>query len=416
MKKIFKFVGLGGLLAAIFAVGAVMSFAQDPCADVDGINNLYNEVLANYKGPEPEKMQKGVDSAKQFLEKYGSCETAKAQVDWMKPKVPVWEDNISKLKKKNQMDALYGRFNAGFKTPNWDEVYSSGKEILAVEPDNLDAILVLGSVGFDQTAKKNNKYNDDTLKYARMALEKMKAGVTSKTYGIYQYKYDTKDNAAGWMNLVIGYITYYGKDDKKGALPYMYQASLTGPETPTNPIVYETIGKYFLGETIRLRDEVKAMIADQKDTDPEDVKVKKEADIKAKIALLNGNAERAIDGYAHAYNVAKTDAATKAYRDGLYAKIKDLYSVRFQKDTGIDEYITATNAKPVTDPSAAVVPVESPEADVTKTSSSPTPTATPAKPAGTKPGETSGVTKAATAKETAPSAKPNTVAVKKANH
>jgi len=44
MKKIFRFVGLGGLLTAFFAVGAVASFAQDPCADVDAQNASYQDI------------------------------------------------------------------------------------------------------------------------------------------------------------------------------------------------------------------------------------------------------------------------------------------------------------------------------------------------------------------------------------
>jgi hypothetical protein len=423
MKKIFRFVGLGGLLTAIFAVGAVASFGQDACADVDGQNALYqNEILPNYPSKDPAVLQKAIDAGKQFLEKYGACESTKQITDWLKPKVPVWEDRVKTIKTGQVKDKLYSRFNDSYKASNWDDVYASGKEILAGEPDKLDVILVLGSIGFDQAAKKNNKYNDDTLTYAKMALQKMASGATSEKFGLFkEYTYNTKENAIGWMNLVVGYIDYYGKDDKKGALPFIYQAALHGPETTINPLVYETIGKYFLGETIRLRDEIKAMIADQKDTDAEDVKAKKEADIKAKIALLNGNAERAIDGYARAYKVAKTDAATKAYRDGLYSKIKDLYTVRFQKDTGVDDFVASTTQKPLVDPTSPVKPIEDVEvkADTTTkttTSATPTPTPTPAtKPATAKPGQTSGVTKAATAKENAAKVSTETAATTKTN-
>jgi hypothetical protein len=184
MKKIFRFVGLGGLLTAIFAVGAVASFGQDACADVDGQNALYqNEILPNYPSKDPAVLQKAIDAGKQFLEKYGACESTKQITDWLKPKVPVWEQRVKQIIIDNTRGALYKRFDAAYKASNWDDIYASGKEILAGEPDKLDVILVLGSIGFDQAAKKNNKYNDDTLTYAKMALQKMNSGISSEKYG-----------------------------------------------------------------------------------------------------------------------------------------------------------------------------------------------------------------------------------------
>lgn len=399
MKKIFRLFGLGGLLTAALAVGAVASFGQDPCADVDGQNALYNDVLTNYKSNDPAVIRKAADSAKQFLEKFGSCEVAKAQVDWMKPKVEGWTKRANDIDFGIKRDALYKRFDSGFKASNWDEVYASGKDILAAEPDKLDVILVLASVGFDQAGKKNNKFNDDAVNYAKIALKKLDAGAKSDTgkYGLFSYAYNTKENAEGWMNMIIGYITYEPKNDRKGALPYIYKATQTGPETTVYAVPYELIGRYFLGESTKLRDEMKEMLA--KPVDPNatpEQKAQQEADYKAKAAMFNGTLDRALDGYTRAYKFAKT--SDKAYKDAMYGKIKDIYAVRFQKDAGVDEYIASTVAKPLTDPASPVTPVE--DVDVktettTKTTTSATPTPTPAKPAGAKPGETSGITKAA---------------------
>src|SRR6185295_3034513 len=97
MNKIFRFVGIGTVLAATFALGAAVAFAQDPCTDVDAQNGKYQEVIANYKIKNRAILQKAVASAKEFLEKYGACETAKTQVDWMKPTVPIWAGNIKIL-------------------------------------------------------------------------------------------------------------------------------------------------------------------------------------------------------------------------------------------------------------------------------------------------------------------------------
>src|SRR6185369_3792856 len=138
MNKIFRFVGIGTVLAAMVALGAVAAFAQDPCTDVDAQNAKYQEVIANYKSQDPAILQKAVASAKEFLEKYGACETAKTQVDWMKPKVPIWEGNVKILSDNKVKAERYTKFDTSFKASNWDDVFASGKEILAKEPDKLD--------------------------------------------------------------------------------------------------------------------------------------------------------------------------------------------------------------------------------------------------------------------------------------
>lgn len=418
MKKILRFVGMGTVLTAMFALGAAAAFAQDDkCADVDGQTALYTTITTTYKiGSLPDlqkkidSLQKAVDAGKQFLEKYGSCEPAKPQVDWMTPKIPQWEDTVKKLKEELFLNQQYEKFNNSTKAKSWDDVYASGKEILRLRPDTLDAILVLGSIGLDESSKKNNKYNDDTLTFAKLALDKMNSGVASKTYGIFTYTYNTKENATGWMNLTIGYLLFEPKGDKKGGLPYLYKATTTGTaETKENALPYSLIGKYFRGDAEVLRDQLKDLLAKQPPaTAPDDEKTKWETEYKAKLALFNGTLERSMDGYSRAWKFAKPGE-----KDGIYQSIKGLYAVRFQKDTGIDAYIASTTAKPLLDPLTPVTPVEDVETTPTTTKTTSTTPTTPTKPAGSKPGSTSGVTKAATASEIATKASDETAATAK---
>jgi hypothetical protein len=77
MKTIVKTFSLGVLLTALFAVGGISAFGQsDACADVDGMNATYQLVLDNYKSTDVATFQKAIDSAKAFLEKFGSCDVA----------------------------------------------------------------------------------------------------------------------------------------------------------------------------------------------------------------------------------------------------------------------------------------------------------------------------------------------------
>lgn len=398
MKTIFRPFTFGILLAAIFAAGSLSVLAQDPCADTAGQTELDTAFRSKYAGNLADR-KAAVDAGKRFLEKYGACETTKDFSDYLKSYLPGMEKKIKEDEGAIAKTALYTRFNNGFKAENWDEVYAAGKDVLAQEPDNLDVILVLGSIGYDQSFKKNYKWNDDTLRYAKMAIQKLNEGKTSPKFGIFQYTYNNKDNALGWMNLTVGYIMYYAQNNKKDALQYLYKASQANSDTKTNPVVFETIGRYYLEETGRIAEQVKTKAAAMSDSDTKEVKDQKTAEIKGLVALLNGNAERAIDAYARAYKVTKTDAATKAYRDGLYAKIQNLYTVRFQKSDGIDTYIAGVVGKPMPDPTTAVTPVE--DADVKPQASTSVNTApAPAAPVAEKPAP------AASAKTVTPAAKP----------
>jgi hypothetical protein len=388
MKTIFRFLSAAMLLAAVIAIGSVTGFAQAGCDDTAGKADLDSKFRTNYSSKDIATREIAVNAGKQYIEKYGECPDSKEFVDYLKANIPPMEERIKKEKAGALVQGRYNKFDAAYKAQNWDDVYAAGKDILAAEPDNLDVILVLGSIGYDQSFKKNYKYNDDTVRYAKLAIQKINSGTTSKNWGVFDIKYKSKEDALGWMNLTIGYITYYAQNNKKEALPYLYAASLANSDTKTNPIVFEPVGAYYFEDVKRLADEVQAMIKDQTAsaaTDTDEVKAKKDADIKAKIALLNGTTERAMDAYARAYNLAKANPKTKAYSDGLYKQIQALYNVRFQKTTGVDEYITATVAKPMIDPTTAVTPVSDPEPTATtpvvKPAAAITPTVT--KPAST---------------------------------
>src|SRR5262249_18214694 len=110
-------------------------------------------------------------------------------------------------------------------------------------------------------------------------------------------------------------MTNIGDNNKQAALPYYCQVTQMPGTYKTSPNVYSTIGDYYYETVQKLDAEVKAMIADQKDTDTDDVRQKKIADIKSKVAMENGYLERTMDAYSRAYTYAKADAASKTLAD-----------------------------------------------------------------------------------------------------
>jgi len=404
MKTIFRSVNIAVLLTAIMALGAVAAVAQDPtpappanaaCNEAAAITDLDGKVRAAWADKTLAGKKNFVNTGKQFLEKYGACDSQKEFVDWLKVKVPDTETKtIPDMEKGAQEQALVKRFDDGLKAKNWDEVYAAGKEIVAKYPDKYrPAEIVLGSIGYDEAFKNNNKYNDDTLKYARMSIADLEAGKpfllgTATSYGLGAYKYTDKEDALAWLNLYIGYITQVGLKNKKDAQPYLYKATqiTSTSKTPANqnPIPYEMIGNYYFDELNKLTLEIKTLAESQKDTDTPEVAKQKVDEIEAKVALANGTAERAMDAFARAYNFG----VAKAYKDLMYKNLQDAFKVRYGKiDLLNEKWIAETVKKPLPNPTTPVTPIADPKPAATTTGSTGTaaPATLPVKPPVTTP-------------------------------
>jgi tetratricopeptide (TPR) repeat protein len=260
------------------------------------------------------------------------------------------------------------------------------------------------SASYKSTKENNYKFSDDAIRYSTAALGKIKSGWTftkkddkgTPIIGVFQYSY-TKDAAIGELTYALAYNNYYGKKDKKTALPLYYELSQM-PAYKSDPRVYGTIGDYYIEEGAPIGDEIAKLIADIKTATDEKVKADLDAKVKERIAMFNGYTERALDAYSRAYNVSKAGP----YKDSLYKVMQGLYKRRFDKETGLDAYVSTTIAKPFPNPTTPVTPISDPEPTTTTGTAAPTTAApastTAAKPA-TKPMSTTVTTKTSVAKK-----------------
>lgn len=416
MKTIFRFFGLAVLIAGFTAAGGTSIFAQDtpatptpdPCEATAAVRAPIEEKIRTNYATKDLKLRKEVnDAGDGYLTTYVNdpCESVKGFVTYLNGYLPGSKKWVKDTETAVIRKVLLDRLNPAVKGSNWDETYASGKELIALEPDSpnaLNAILVLGSIGLDETLKtpRVTKYNDDTLKYARMAIDKLNSGKTSGNFGVGGFNYlvlkpgtkdgdpvASKENALGWMNYTIGAVTYYGLNNKKDALPYLYKATQINSQTKTKPQVYGILGDYYFDEVVRLGEEIKT-----KTIAANAANLKETPELNALIALQKGYTERAIDAYARAQNAvpvadAATDPKKKAYRDGIGKRIEDLYKVRFDNTDGVAVFVKTQLSKPLPDPSVTPTPiVEVEPAPVTPGTTTPAPT-TGTKPAapGTKP-------------------------------
>lgn len=379
MKKGLRVLMLG--LVALLATTAI--FAQDRTRET-----VYDEFLKTYQLNTVEGKQKAIDAAKEYIAKFPED---KEQVEYFKSAIPALEKAINDLKSQMAKDAeqkrwndLLVKFDTAFKSKNWDNVFATGKDALNFQPQTLDKkavddtkfdlTVVLAVAGYDLAEAKNNKYNGETIEYAKKVIQAVESGQTSTNYGNYgthQFKTseypDGKNNTLGWMNYIVGYVTYYGQNDKQAAMPYFYKATQVKSATQNFPIIYELIGAQYYDEVAKL---------DKQRTDIQAANEGKDNEESLRLyALEKGYAERGADAYARAHRLIKDDAKQpKAYKDLVYNRLQQLYKFRNNdKIEGLDNYVASVATKPFPNPTTAVEPIKDEETTATDSTTSTTP-------------------------------------------
>ncbi len=357
MKNTIKFLALGLMVVAFGAISVSSIFAQ---ATAEECATIYNDkFLKDRKGPTIEKYQSAIAAGKEYLSKCGSLEgddnaTIK---DYVTKQIPKLEAIVKDMKFTAE---VIDPFNKSVPAKDWATAFNTGKQFIAANPDSVDVMLVLASIGFDNATANPavDTYNSDTIAMAKMALAKMAENKPSGSgnYGAFAYTYKTtacdgKLNATGWMNYTIGNITYYRLKNQKEALPYLYKSTQMGCETKNIANIYRMIGAWYIDEFKKIDDERTAKIKAAGDQDTDETK--------AMFGLQKGYMERVAEAYSRAYKAAMTDkAATAEFKNSLLNRSKEFYGYRFDKVmTGYDAWSAGLNSKTFSDPTTAVVPV-----------------------------------------------------------
>lgn len=389
MKKVFRFSGSALLGIAVLGLSATGAFAQSNCEDADGITAADAKVRENY--PKIETRKIAVEAGKEYLEKYGECEVTKDFVAWLKPQLPVWEKQVKEYEEWLWRKPRIERFDGGIKASKWDDVYAAGNELVGRYPNEVGFMLPMAIVGLQESYRNNFKYNEDAIRYAKMAIAKLRSGsaeskkdnkgnpILDKTgkevYGPFQFERN-KDDAISELTYALAYINYHAKKDKKAGLPYYYEVSQMPGIYKEEPRLFATIGQYYIDESTPIGNEIVTLITKLKEATTDEEKEKLDAEIKGKVALYNGYVERALDAFGRAHKHAdETIASEKTLKAEVYKTLQGLYERRFEKKEGLDTWVASAISKPMPNPLTEVSPVTDPE-PVTTTSA--TPAATPA--------------------------------------
>ena len=256
----------------------------------------------------------------------------------------------------NETNTTKKAFDDAVGKKNYPEQMRLGKLIIASEPDNSAAYIIMGVAGLSDP-----NLLGDSAQYAKKAIEMIEVGKPFAPFA-------TKDQALAYLNNEVGKSLL--KSAPADAIPYFLKAARLESDLKKNPLLYNDLASaYGDGPIAKQSEEYKSKFTTES---PES---------KLAVDNLNQLIDRQIDALARATALSTNPANKKALNDLLTG----LYTDRNKSTTGLDALLAGILSKPVPDyptPLTLPPPTATPEATPAVTPAV-TPTATPAKPTAT---------------------------------
>jgi hypothetical protein len=270
----------------------------------------YDTFLKNYKG-EPPAQKIAYDAAKLYL---GSCpkDPADQIAAFMETKFVV------PYEKMMGVATLKSDFTESVKQKKYADQIRLGKQIIATEPDNSNAYIVMGVAGLGDEALL-----PESAQFAKKAIEMIESGKPPAPLA-------SKDEALAYLNYTIAKSLL--KTNPAEAIPYYLKAAKLNSDLKKNPQLYtELAGAYGEGPIAKLSEEYKAKYTVES---PES---------KLAAANINQVIDRQIDALARAAALTTDAANKKAIMDVLTGLYKD----RNKSEAGLNELIASVLSKPI---------------------------------------------------------------------
>src|ERR1700730_6884761 len=210
------------------------------------------------------------------------------------------------------------QFDEAFKQKRYADQIRLGKQIVASEPDNPVAYIIMGVAGLGDPSVL-----PDSAQYAKKAIELIEAG---KPFA----PYESKDKALAALNYTIAKANL--KNSPADAIPYLLKAARYESDLKKNPGLYlDLANAYNLGPRAKQSEDYKQYL--DKPESPE-----------SKLALANINQiiDRQIDALARAAALATNPADKKNVMDVLTETYKD----RNKSETGLNQLVATVLKKP----------------------------------------------------------------------
>jgi hypothetical protein len=247
------------------------------------------------------------------------------------------------------------QFEEAFTKKNYADQIRLGKQVVAAEPDNTAAYIIMGVAGLSDPNQLA-----ESMPFAKKAIELLEAGKPFTPF-------TSKDQAIAYLSNAVGKANL--KTAPGDAIPYFLKAARLESDLKKNPQLYlDLANAYAEGPIAKMSEEYKAKYANQTES-PES---------KLAVDNLNQFIDRQIDALARATSLTTNPAGKKTLMDLLTG----LYQDRNKATTGLDAMLASVLSKPIPDmPTLMTLPTPpaTPEATPAATpAASPTPAKPPA--------------------------------------
>lgn len=365
MKKLIQLLAFGALVAMLalpaFALGNNASFANASSLAQQGDDQVKADLYKKFTDNRKTNPQAAYDAAKEYLQKYPNDDDQIAQ--YLKKWAAAYEKEARKLKVPQLL----------YTDKNFAEAYSTGRQVLADEPDDLTTLIDLGYGGYLASLAKNDSFNADALTDAKRAIQLIESGKSPDSWAPFK----GKDDTLAYLYYTVGFLNL--KNSPNEAIPALIRAASFNSELKTTPSTYYFLAAaYEAGPYLKQSADYKAQFEGKPESDAS----------KLALANLNQVIDRAIDAYARAVAASGNDPKNATNKAEWMTRLTSLYKFRHNNsDAGLNEFIASSIKRPLPPPPTPMtaLPAESQPASTTPTSGTSgtaTPSgSTPAQPA-----------------------------------
>lgn len=342
---------IAALMAALLLCSAAVVSAQSLAEDCVA---MYSKFYAHRAASDLPTMKLAVAEGKEYLDKCSSVKEQETQQAYVNKQLPKFAAAI-------RMTETTQRFNIAGEKNDRDEIVVSGKDLIELGHEaSLDIALAIAGLGYDEliATPQISRHREDTIKYAKIALEKLASNRKSDTYGVFKYVYKTKmcpngaENATGWMNYILGY-DLANRDRKAEAVSYFYKATQVGCETKNMGGIYRAISSWYIDKAKAVESQITDKIAAAGGNQTDETR--------SLDALQDIYLDRALDAMGRAYKALA--AAKEPSSDAAFRVLKQIYDSRYNGNmSGFDQFVAKIGEAPLPDPNVEIkAPVVQPK-------------------------------------------------------
>ncbi len=321
MKNYSRFLAIAACAFLTFVVTSSAFAQRNPTmtgqrADAER-DDLYAKFLENKKLPIPERQRYAYDAAKDYLKRYDHGDDEHAA------ELRKFVREYERVMKNFDVYSLYV-------DKKYVKAFEAGRPIVEKDPENFYVLAVLAEAGFDNSQAGNTTLNDETVGYARRALELLEANKPSKPD-----PFASKEAGRGFLNFAIGWFLRT-QSPTEAATALVNAARAEGPYK-NSALTYNLLGNALVKDYAKASAEYNEKFGNKPPSEEQQAAL-------AKIMQLG---ERAVDAYARAVALS-TKPEEQEGRTKMLAQLTSLYKgFHNNSDEGLNELIAGVLSKPI---------------------------------------------------------------------